>query len=98
MEDERTHTTGQPTPEQVAAKAYEMFEARGRGDGLATQDWLEAERLLREELAGAEAEARALAVASPSSLTRRPASPLAKARATTGAAPRVAADGQQQLR
>ena len=33
---------------RVAARAYELYEQRGRRDGQAEQDWLEAERELRK--------------------------------------------------
>ncbi len=36
-----------PTREQVAARAYELFLARGGGDGQDVDDWLQAERDLR---------------------------------------------------
>ena len=29
---------------QIAVRAYELYQQRGRQDGLANQDWLEAER------------------------------------------------------
>ena len=35
-----------PTAEQIAHRAYELYEARGRVDGLAERDWLQAEREL----------------------------------------------------
>jgi len=35
---------------RVARKAYELFEARGRDEGRDVEDWLEAERLVKEEL------------------------------------------------
>jgi hypothetical protein len=34
------------TRDDVAQRAYELFLARGRGDGHDVEDWLEAERLL----------------------------------------------------
>jgi H+-transporting ATPase len=37
---------------QIATRAYEPYEQRGRQDGLANQDWLEAERETRKEQAG----------------------------------------------
>ena len=37
---------------QIATRAYELYERRGRQDGLANQDWLEAERETRKEQAG----------------------------------------------
>ena len=35
---------------RVARKAYELFERRGGDTGQDVQDWLEAERLVREEM------------------------------------------------
>lgn len=35
-----------PTHEQIAQRAYEIYEARGRQPGFAQQDWLRAEREL----------------------------------------------------
>lgn len=35
---------------RVARKAYALFEARGRDEGRDVEDWLEAERLVKEEL------------------------------------------------
>ena len=37
---------------QIATRAYELYEQRGHQDGLANQDWLEAERETRKEQAG----------------------------------------------
>jgi Protein of unknown function (DUF2934) len=36
-----------PSHEAIARRAYERFLQRGRTDGLALQDWLEAEQELR---------------------------------------------------
>jgi Protein of unknown function (DUF2934) len=36
---------------QVAERAYSLYVARGRAPGHELEDWLEAERLVREELA-----------------------------------------------
>ena len=33
-----------PTEDEIARRAYERYEARGRQDGQALDDWLEAER------------------------------------------------------
>ena len=33
--------------ERVAQRAYELYQARGGGDGMAMEDWLAAERELR---------------------------------------------------
>ena len=35
-----------PDPERIAARAYELYLARGGADGYADQDWLTAEREL----------------------------------------------------
>ena len=35
--------------EEVARVAYELFERRGRTDGRDQQDWLEAERIVRQQ-------------------------------------------------
>jgi|GEM_PF-1620217 hypothetical protein len=35
---------------RVARKAYELFQARGGDEGRDVEDWLEAERLVKEEL------------------------------------------------
>jgi H+-transporting ATPase len=37
---------------QIAARAYELYQLRGRGNGKANQDWLEAEREIRKGPAG----------------------------------------------
>ena len=37
---------------QIARRAYELYEQRGRREGLAGQDWLEAEREIRTHQAG----------------------------------------------
>jgi H+-transporting ATPase len=34
---------------QIATRAYELYEQRGRRDGQADQDWLEAEREIRKD-------------------------------------------------
>ena len=33
----------------IARRAYEIWEQRGRHDGNALEDWLEAERIIREQ-------------------------------------------------
>jgi hypothetical protein len=38
--------TGRPSDADVARLAYERYEARGREDGHALEDWLDAEREL----------------------------------------------------
>ena len=34
--------------EMIRKKAYELYEKRGRKSGHATQDWLEAERIVKQ--------------------------------------------------
>ena len=34
---------------QIAARAYELYEQRVRGEGQASRDWLEAEREIRKD-------------------------------------------------
>ncbi|MBP1778151.1 MAG: Calcium-transporting ATPase, partial [candidate division NC10 bacterium] len=34
---------------QIAKRAYELYEQRGRQDGRAAQDWAQAEREIRKE-------------------------------------------------
>ncbi|MEJ2575042.1 MAG: DUF2934 domain-containing protein [Gammaproteobacteria bacterium] len=36
--------------QQIATRAYELYEQRGRRDGQANRDWLEAEREIRTKL------------------------------------------------
>ncbi len=36
--------------ERIAKKAYELWEQRGRREGYALQDWLEAEAIVMEEI------------------------------------------------
>jgi H+-transporting ATPase len=38
---------------EIATRAYELFEKRGRADGQATEDWTEAEREIEKEHVGA---------------------------------------------
>jgi hypothetical protein len=40
--------TGEPTREQIERRAYELYLARGAADGQDIEDWLHAERDLRE--------------------------------------------------
>jgi hypothetical protein len=37
------------TPQQIAERAYELYEQRGHGEGHADQDWLQAEREMRKD-------------------------------------------------
>lgn len=36
--------------ERIASKAYELWEQRGRPEGHALRDWLEAEEIVMEEI------------------------------------------------
>lgn len=38
--------TGEQAQDRIARRAYELYEQRGRQDGLAMEDWLQAERQL----------------------------------------------------
>ncbi|MBD0304938.1 MAG: DUF2934 domain-containing protein [Nitrospiraceae bacterium] len=50
-EDERRSALNQAEfNARVARKAFELFERRGRDSGRDVEDWLEAERLVKEEL------------------------------------------------
>lgn len=42
-------TTANPDRERIAARAYELYLARGGTDGMAMEDWLLAERELKGE-------------------------------------------------
>jgi hypothetical protein len=35
---------------QIATRAYELYEQRGRGEGHASQDWGQAEREIRKKV------------------------------------------------
>lgn len=37
----------QPNKEEIAARAYQLYESNGRVDGRALDDWLQAERDLK---------------------------------------------------
>ena len=41
-------TESRPDADRIAQRAYERYEARGREDGHDMDDWIEAERELRE--------------------------------------------------
>jgi len=47
--DVETQPSGKITQEEIAQRAYALYEARGRGDGHDLDDWLEAERELLEQ-------------------------------------------------
>ncbi len=46
-------TSGAPTQEQIAARAYQNYLKKGRPEGQDTQNWLEAEAELKAERSGA---------------------------------------------
>jgi hypothetical protein len=43
-----------PTTEQIAQRAYEIYQSRGGTEGQDIEDWLQAERELRRGLQGSE--------------------------------------------
>ena len=44
---------GAPTPEQIAEEAYAIYQSRGGHHGRDLDDWIEAERRLKESAAAA---------------------------------------------
>jgi hypothetical protein len=45
----KTMTPKADTAELIRKKAYELYEKRGRKPGYAMNDWLEAERIVRQK-------------------------------------------------
>ena len=45
---DQTVTSYEPTLEQIRARAYDFYVQRGRMDGFDLEDWLRAEKELRE--------------------------------------------------
>jgi hypothetical protein len=45
----RTMSSKADTTDQIRKKAYELYEKRGRKSGQAMNDWLEAERIVRQK-------------------------------------------------
>ena len=43
---------GEPTLDQIAQRAYEIYQSRGGTDGQDMEDWLQAERELRRGFSG----------------------------------------------
>ena len=41
-------TITEPTPDDIARRAFELYERRGRTDGYDWEDWFQAERELKE--------------------------------------------------
>jgi len=82
---------------RIRAKAYELWQARGCPEGSGDRDWIEAERLLRAELDGAEPGEGALVAEEPEEPEEPPVAvrvppvalaPTAKERRATSAAAR----------
>ena len=46
--DEPLRVVADRSSDRIAQRAYERYEARGRGDGHDLEDWFEAERELRD--------------------------------------------------
>ncbi len=46
--NDRVRSLQSPAPLDIAALAYELWEKRGRSEGSPVDDWVEAERQLRE--------------------------------------------------
>lgn len=49
MTSGRTTSSRTDTVELIRKKAYELYEKRGRKPGNAMNDWLEAERIVRQK-------------------------------------------------
>lgn len=47
---EPTESSRRPTEEEIAVRAYQIYEERGEAEGNPTDDWLQAERELTEGL------------------------------------------------
>jgi hypothetical protein len=45
----KTMSSRTDTAEQIRKKAYELYEKRGRKSGNAMNDWLEAERIVKQK-------------------------------------------------
>ena len=59
VETARTHIDARPeerafepeyTWQRIAAKAYALYEERGRREGYALQDWLDAQHVVNQEI------------------------------------------------
>ena len=49
LREPRARSAGSPvSQDEVAKVAYELFERRGRAHGHALEDWVEAERIVRQ--------------------------------------------------
>ena len=46
--DNTTEVPRKVSDQEIAVKAYELYQARGGGDGMDLEDWLQAERELSE--------------------------------------------------
>ena len=45
---EHSHTEGNPDPQKIECRAYELYQKRGGDAGHDREDWLQAERELKE--------------------------------------------------
>jgi hypothetical protein len=48
--EQRAIALPESTWQRIAAKAYALYEERGRREGYALQDWLDAEYIVNEEI------------------------------------------------
>jgi hypothetical protein len=48
---EKAHSSSDHVYVRVAVLAYSMYEQRGRQDGHDIEDWIEAEKMIRDEMA-----------------------------------------------
>jgi hypothetical protein len=65
----RPNSDSSPTQDQIARRAYEIFEQRGRPAGCDLEHWLEAERQLQTE---AQSRAARAPQAQPASASKEP--------------------------
>jgi hypothetical protein len=74
-------TDPQPTidPARISARAHELYVRRGKVAGRALDDWLEAERQLREEARAKALSPKAPPTAPPNAIASPPAAPVAPA-------------------
>ena len=77
-------TAREAMTQRIAEKAYEIYERRGAGHGRDLDDWLEAERIVREEMRTRSVSARPSPAGS-EEIKRAPAK-AGPARATTAGA------------
>jgi hypothetical protein len=51
-DSDEQQTNGEPTPDHIAQRAFDIFLARGATHGQDVEDWLRAERQLRSTESG----------------------------------------------